>query len=99
MHFTGTIVRNHVDLSDAIWSPFSLADDESIQYWHGRLMGIAWRAKSKKTTVILISSADSAEMTDVRTQRGEEVKKLLAVDRYNHQALKWWRKLDRKSVV
>ena len=83
-HFTGTIVRNRVDLPDEIRSPFSLADDESIQFQCGRLMVIAWRAKSKKTPVILISSTYSAEMTDVRNQRGAEVNKPLAIDRHNH---------------
>ena len=82
-HFTGTIVKNRVGLPDPIPSPFYLGDDESIQFQSGNLMVIAWRARSKKVPVILISSSCSAGLTDVTNCRGDQVKKPLAVDRYN----------------
>ena len=43
-HYTGTIVKNRVDLPDAIQLPFSLADDATMQFRCERLMVIAWRA-------------------------------------------------------
>ena len=46
-------------------------------------MVIAWRAKSKKSPVIMISSACSAGMTEVRNRKGEHVHKPVAVDTYN----------------
>ena len=47
-------------------------------------MVIAWRAKSKKTPVIMISSACSAGITEVQNRKGEVVQKPVAVDTYNH---------------
>ena len=55
-HFTCTIVRNRVDLPDPIRAPFRLGDDESIQFRSERLMVIAWRAKFKKSPVVMINS-------------------------------------------
>ena len=83
-HFTGTIVNNRVGLPDPIWSPFCLGDDESIQFRSGNQMVIAWRARSRKVPVILISSSCSATLKDVTNHRGDQIKKPLAVDRYNH---------------
>ena len=47
-------------------------------------MVIAWRAKSKTKLVVMIRSSYSAGMTEVRNRRGEEVKKPVAVNEYNH---------------
>ena len=46
-HFTGTIVRNRVDLPDPIRASFRLGDDESIQFQSERLMAIAWGANPR----------------------------------------------------
>lgn len=43
-HYTGTIVKNRVDLPNAIRLPFPLADDATMQFRCERLMVIAWRA-------------------------------------------------------
>ena len=83
-HYTGTIVKNRVGLPDAIRSPFTLGDDDTMQFRCERFMVIAWRAKSKKTPVIMVSSACSARMTEVRNRKGEVLQKPVAVDTYNH---------------
>ena len=83
-HYTGTIMKNRVGLPDPIRSPFSLADDATTQFRHEELMVIAGRAKSKTKPVVMITSSCSAGMTEVRNRRGEQVKKLVAVNEYNH---------------
>ena len=47
------------------------------------VMLIAWRAKSKKTPLIMISSFYLAEITEVQTRKCQEVPKPIAVDGYN----------------
>ena len=83
-HFTGTIMKNRIDLPDAIRARFTLADDATMQFRCERLMVIAWRAKSKKSPVIMISSACSAGMTEVQNRKGQRVKKPVAVHTYNN---------------
>ena len=74
-HYTGTIVKNRVDLPEAIRLPFSLVDDATMQFRCERLMVIAWRARSKKSPVIMISSSCSAGMTEVQSRKGGVVRK------------------------
>ena len=83
IYFTSTIMKNRIDLPDAIRARFTLADDTTMQFQCERLMVIAWRAKSKKSPVIMISSARSAEMTEVQNRKGQCVKKPVAVHTYN----------------
>ena len=83
-HFTGTIVRNRVDLLDPIRAPFRFGDDESMQFRCERLMVIGWRVKSKRLPVIMISSSHTTAMWDVRNQRGELVRNPVDVDEDNH---------------
>jgi len=71
-HYTGTIVKNRVGLPDAIRSPFTLGNDATMQFCCERLMVIAWRAKSKKSPVIMISSSCSAAMTEVQNRKTEK---------------------------
>ena len=82
-HYTGTIVKNRVGLPDAIRSPFTLGNDATMQFHCERLMVIAWRAKSKKSPVIMISSSCLAARTEVQNRKGERVQKPVAVDTYN----------------
>ena len=83
-HFTGTIIKNCVSLPDPIRAPFRLGDDETMQLRCESLLVIAWRAKSKKTPVIMISSSCTAAMMDIRRRNGEVVRKPVAVNDYNH---------------
>ena len=87
IHCTGTIVKNRVNLPDAIRSPFSLGDDATMQFQCKRLMVIAWRAKSKKSPVVMISSSCSAGMTEVQNRKGERMQKPIAVDTYSHTTM------------
>lgn len=83
-HFSGTITKNRVGLPDVIRAPFNLEDDGTIQFRADRLMVIAWRAKAKKTPVIMLSSSCSAGLRDVQNRKCVTVNKQVAVDEYNH---------------
>ena len=82
-HFTGTINKNRIDLPDAIRAPFTLTDDGTMQFRSEKVMVIAWRAKSKKTPLIMISSFYSAGITQAQTRKAQEVPKPIAVEEYN----------------
>ena len=65
--FTGTIMKNRMDLPDDIRSPgFRLQGGEVKAYRDGALLALAWRA-DKKNPVVMLSSVASAKMTQVRT--------------------------------
>ena len=68
---------------DAIRSPFTLGDD-TMQFRCERLIVIAWRAKSKKTPVIMISSACLAGIMEVHNWKGDIVQKPDGVNTYKH---------------
>ena len=66
--FTGTIMKNRIDLPDDIRSPdFHLEGGEVKAYRDGALLALAWRADKKKNPVVMLSSAASAKKTQVRT--------------------------------
>ena len=66
------------------WSSFTLGDNDTMQFRCEQLIVIAWRAKSEKTPVIMVSSACSAGMTEVHNRKGEVLQKPVVVDTYNH---------------
>ena len=48
--FIGTVIKNRVDLPDAIRSPsFCLANDEIVAYRTDRLLSLGWRAAQKRS--------------------------------------------------
>ena len=72
--FTGTVMRNRVDLPDTIRAKsFSLKQGEDVSFRCGQLMVKAWRAKGKHKDLVMLSSSSSAKMIVVpalhRTQR------------------------------
>ena len=71
--FIGTVIKNRVDLPDAIRSPsFRLANDEIVAYRTDRLLSLGWRAAQKKKPLFILSTESSAKpipVTAVATGR------------------------------
>ncbi len=84
--FTGTVMRNRVDLPDAIRAKsFSLQQGEHSSFRCGQLMVTAWRAKRKKKFLVMLSSSASAKMVEVPALHNtERMLKPECVDDYNH---------------
>ena len=82
--FTGTMVKNRVDLPDIIRSSsFSLQDDETWVFRTGALLSVAWRAATKKKPLIMLSSSCTHELVTVRSRRTSQQKPVV-VDSYNY---------------
>ena len=82
--FTGTMVKNRVDLPDVVrGSSFSLRGDETWAFRSGSLLCVAWRAASKKKPLVMLSSDCAHEMVTVRSRHTTQ-QKPLAVNRYNY---------------
>ena len=82
--FTGTMLKNRVNLPDVIRSSsFSLRNDETRVFRAGALLSVAWRAASKKKPLIMLSNCCCHEMVTVRSRRSSQQKPVV-VDRYNH---------------
>ena len=82
--FTGTAMKNRVDLPDQICSKsFKLKDDEIRAYHTDRLLALGWRAAQKKKPVIMLSSEEPAKVVTIRNRRDQEVRKPQVVHHYN----------------
>ena len=81
--FTGTTMKNRLDLPDTFRSQLRMSSGEVIAY---RALALAWLAERKKKPVIMISTSSSAAVTTV-TSRNRHVQpqvKPVVVDSYNH---------------
>ena len=81
--FTGTSQRERVDIPDDIRAGVTLADGEVKAFRCERLMCLAWRNKTKKVPVIMVSTACSAQITSVTSRNGRSEDKPLVVHTYN----------------
>ena len=83
--FTGTAMKNRKELPPVIRDKqLSVAAGETQAFRDGRLLAVAWRAKSKKNPLIMLSSSGSAQPVVVTTRRGTAVNKPAVVNSYNH---------------
>ena len=84
--FTGTMMKNRLDLPDTFRSHLRMSSGEVIAYRADHLLPLAWLAERKKKPVIMISTSSSAAVTTV-TSRNRHVQpqvKPVVVDSYNH---------------
>ena len=82
--FTGTAMKNRVDLPDQIRSKsFKLKDDEVLAYRTNCLLALGWRAAQKKKPVIILSSEEPAKVVTIRNRREQDVRKPQVVHHYN----------------
>ena len=82
--FTGTMIKNRVQLPDVVRAPsFSLQGDETRAFRAGSLLTVAWRAASKKKPLIMLSSNCVHQSVTVRSRRTTQQKPMV-VDLYNH---------------
>ena len=82
--FTGTVMKNRVNLPDQIRSKsFKLKDDEIRAYHTDRLLALGWRAAQKKKPVIILSSEEPAKMATIHNRRDQEVRKPQVVHHCN----------------
>ena len=84
--FTGTIMKNRIDLPDTIRSQLRMSSGEVIAYRADHLLALAWLAERKKKPVIMISTSSSASVATV-TSRNHHIPpqvKPVVVDSYNH---------------
>lgn len=83
--FTGTSMRNRVGLPSTIRSPPSkLRDDEVRAFRANHLLALEWRAAKKKSSLVMLSSSDSANTTQVVARVTHLLKhKPVVVDHYN----------------
>ena len=84
--FTGTCMRNRLDLPDDIRYMQRLPDDGTIAFRAGRHLCMAWRAPQKIIPFVMVSSDSSAKMITVpsRNSYRQTLLKPQAVDLYNH---------------
>ena len=83
--FVGTMMKNRIDLPDAIRSPsFRLGNDEIMAFRCDRVLAVGWRAAQKKKPLIIIGTESSAKPTPVRAvATGRTAIKPHIVDEYN----------------
>ena len=83
--FTGTIVKNRIDLPDEIRGSLHLKSGEVVAFRNGSFLALAWRGETKKKPVIMLSTEGSANMVDVprRRTRAAPQAKPLVVHTYN----------------
>ena len=84
--FTGTMMKNRLNLPDTFRSQLRMSSGEVIAYRADHLLALAWLAERKKKPVIMISTSSSAAVTTV-TSRNRHVQpqvKPVVVDSYNH---------------
>ena len=83
--FIGTMMKNRIDLPDAIRSPsFRLGNDEIMAFRCDHLLAVGWRAVQKKKPFIIIGTESSAKPTTVRAvATGRTAIKPHIVDEYN----------------
>ena len=75
--FTGTAMKNRVGLPDAIRFGTRLSDDEIRAFRDDdNMLAVEWRAAKKKTSVIMVSTDDTAQTCEV-TSRSTGNQKLL----------------------
>lgn len=84
--FTGTFVRDRVDLPDPIRAGETPKEGEVIAFRDSHLMALTWRAKKKKAPVIIVSTECSAQLVTVpsRYPGVAAQEKPTAVNSYNH---------------
>ena len=84
--FTGTSMRNHVELPDPIrLTPTRLTDNEVKAFRADRLLALEWRAAKKKKSLIMISTESSSNMVQVQSRGSQqELHKPFVVNHYNH---------------
>ena len=84
--FIGTVIKNRVDLPDAIRSPtFRLGNDETMAFRCAKFLALGWRAAQKKKALIMLSTESSAKSVMVQSQAtGRTSLKPKVVDKYNH---------------
>ena len=84
--FTGTSMRNRVELPDPIrLTQTRLTDDEVKAFRADRLLALEWRAAKRKKSLIMISTESSSNMVQVQLRGSEqEVHKPFVVNHYNH---------------
>lgn len=80
--FTGTAIKNRKDLPPVHEKRFIVLAGETIAFRNGRLLAMAWRAKTKKKPLIMVSSCGSAKPVTVTTRSGS-VSKPAVVNSYN----------------
>ena len=83
--FTGTCVRDRVDLPDIIRGGQTPGEGEVMAFRDDRLMALTWRAKKKKAPVVMLSTECSAQMVTVPSRHSGAAaqKKPIAVHTYN----------------
>ena len=84
--FTGTAMRNRVDLPDEIRSKsFRLSDGEVQAYRTEGQLALGWRAAKKKTPVIMLSSEGESKLVRVVSRATQTVQlKPKVIDEYNY---------------
>ena len=84
--FTGTVMRNRVDLPDTIRAKsFSLKQGEHIAFRSEQLLVSAWRAKGKQKDLIMLTSSSAAKMIEVPAMHNtQRMLKPECVHDYNH---------------
>jgi len=65
--FTGTIVRDRVDLPDANRAGQTLQEGAVAPFWSDHFMALAWCAK-KKSPIVMLSTECSAQMVTVSSR-------------------------------
>ena len=84
--FTGTMMKNRLDLPDTFRSQLRMSSGEVIAYRADHLLALAWLAERNKKPVIMISTSSSAAVTTVtfRNRHVQPKVKPVVVDSYNH---------------
>lgn len=70
--FTGTLVKNRVDLPDEIRWHLHLKQGEVVAFRYNSMLALAWRAETKKNPVLMLSTEGSASMVDVPRRRSRQ---------------------------
>ena len=83
--FTGTCVRDRVDLPDLIRGGQTPGEGEVMAFRNDHLMALTWRAKKKKAPVVMLSTECSAQMVTVPSRHSGAAaqEKPTAVHTYN----------------
>ena len=84
-HFTGTTMKNRVDLPNEIRGQLRLLPGEVVAYRADHLLTLACLAEKKKKPVVIVSTCSTATMTTVTSRRTRSPTiKPLVIDTYNH---------------
>ena len=78
-------MSNRVGLPQMIRTKKKLADNEVVVFRDGRMVALEWRAPKSKSSVIIVSTQHSAQMTTVQLSRNRgEAQKPAAINHYNN---------------